>query len=677
MRYMLSSRSGAEVQVGEAGELDEYRAYVKKRLDAIARIGISASEGNFVDAPDSDEVDDEFAQIYTGIKVMVEALQHQVGAFQELNRSLEAKIEARTLELSKSEAGHRAAAERYALAAAGTNEGLWDWSLETGEIYYSLRWSTILGLRPDEVGRDSDEWFSRVHAEDLVGLLGAIYDHIEGTTPFFEFEHRMQHRDGRWVWVHSRGIALQENGRPFRMAGSITDITVRKHAERALLHNAFHDSLTGLPNRALLLDRLHHSLKKAARRQAKSSAVLFIDVDHFKVVNDSLGHAAGDQLLIALGLRLESCIRPGDTLARFGGDEFVILLEDVAEASGTIVVARRILESMKAPFEIEGQPVFASVSIGIVPRSSGYDKPGDILRDADAAAYSAKSLGRAGFRMFEPGLRRNAVSRLSLDRDLRQAVDRSLFCVYYQPIVSLADSSLKGFEALIRWNHPVRGLIPPAEFIPLAEETGLILPMGRFVIEESLRQLSEWNKAFGRSFYMHVNLSARQFEQADLPGTVRNAIEKQNTPGGLVLEITESVLMRNPEGAVRTLQELRAMGASLALDDFGTGYSSLSYLRTFPIDSIKIDRSFVEPLGRDRRNGEIVRSVVALARTLGLEAVAEGIEDPLQAEFLASLGCPMGQGYYYSAPLGADQAGAALDVMRNTGVWTPRYPGSG
>jgi len=644
-------------------ELEKYRSYVKSRLDSIARIGVSASEGDFSDEIELSGHDDEFTQLYTGIKVMVDAMRAQLREFRELNQTLEENVAKRTTQLAQSEARHRAISERYALAAAGTNEGLWDWNIDTGEIYYSLRWSSILGCNPGLIGTDSDEWFSRVHREDLSSLLGAVYEHIEGSAPHFESEHRMLRSDGSYVWVLSRGIALREEGHAYRMAGSMTDISARKKIEEQLIHNAFHDDLTGLPNRALFMDRLRHSIKRSMRRESRPCAVLFIDLDQFKIVNDSLGHLAGDQLLVAFTIRLQRCVRPGDTVARLGGDEFVVLLEDVSELPGALVVADRIIASMKEAFEVSGQEFFVTASIGVVGTSLGYERPEEILRDADAAMYRAKSRGRDQYHVFESSIRSNVISRLSLDRELRQAIDRGAFQVHYQPIVSLETGTIAGFEALVRWEHPGRGVVLPSEFVPLAEETGLILPIGRFVLEESCRQTNLWNKKYDARFQISVNLSPRQFDQTDLPQHVEKTLFATGLPAeDLCLEITEGIIIRSSRTANQTLQDLRAMGVGVSLDDFGTGYSSLSYLNAFPITALKVDRSFVSNVENAGKHHEIVRSIVDLGRKLGLTTIAEGVETMPQARALKGLSCARAQGYLFAKPIPASDIERLLET---------------
>jgi diguanylate cyclase (GGDEF)-like protein len=385
-------------------------------------------------------------------------------------------------------------------------------------------------------------------------------------------------------------------------------------------------------------------------------AVLFLDLDRFKNINDSLGHTHGDLLLVAFAERLERTLRPIDTLARFGGDEFAILLSGMTDATDAVRVAQRIQDELSQPFVLDKNSAFATASIGIALSSSGYDRPDDILRDADIAMYRAKENGKARYELFDHGMHARAVSRLQLESDLRQAIEQKEFCVYYQPIISLQTGRLAGFEALVRWNHPRRGLVAPADFIPVAEETGLIVPIGQWVLNEACAQVRQWqiDSPSHRSLSLSVNLSARQVAQPDLLQRIKDALETSKlNPHCLKLEITESVVMENAEAAAQMFKQLRSLGVQLSIDDFGTGYSSLSYLHRFPLNYLKIDRSFVMRLTTDNDNA-IVRTISTLARNLGMEVIAEGIETEEQFQQLKMLGCEYGQGYLFSRPVGND-----------------------
>lgn len=589
----------------------------------------------------------------TNLKVVQDALR-------KAHNELEKRVEERTLELSQVVEALRESEERYALAAQGANDGLWDWNLKTDEIYYSTRWKTMLGWEKSEILNSSEEWFQRVHPDDIERVKAEIATHLDGLTPHFETEHRMQHKDGSYHWMLNRGVAVRDSeGRAYRMAGSQTDITERKLAEEQLLHDAFHDALTNLSNRALFMDRLSSAVARGKRRDDYFFGVLFLDVDRFKVINDSLGHILGDQLLIAIARRLESCLRPGDTVARLGGDEFSILLEDITDVTDCTRVAERILQELTVAFNLKGHEVFATASIGIAPFSQVYDRAEDILRDADTAMYRAKALGKARHQVFDKTMHARAVALLQLETDLRRAVERQEFRLFYQPIVNLRTLRIQGFEALVRWQHPHRGLLPPSELIPVAEETGLIVPIGRWVLQEACRQMQEWHTEFPTEFPLSisVNLSGKQLSQPDLIQDVYRVLQETHLEAdSLTLEITESVIMENAETAASMLAQLRELDVHLHIDDFGTGYSSLSYLHRFPVNTLKVDRSFVNRIGVDDENTEIVKTILTLAKNLGMDVIAEGVETHEQLKHLRTLGCHYAQGFLFSMPVDSDHA---------------------
>jgi len=558
----------------------------------------------------------------------------------------------------------KVAEERYAVAVRGANDGLWDWNLESDEIYFAPRWKTMLGYADEEIGAAPGEWFRRVQVDDLERLKHDLKAHLDGETPHFECQHRMIHASGKTVWMMSRGLRVcGEDGKPVRLAGSLTDITEHKDAQAQLEHNAFFDSLTGLPNRALFMDRLEHALSRARRRPDYRFAVLFMDLDRFKVVNDSLGHVLGDKLLVELSKCFQVCLRPDDTAARLGGDEFTILLEDIADVSDTTRVVERIQEQLLKPMNLDGHEIFPTVSIGIAISTPKYERPEELLRDADAAMYRAKSLGRSRHELFDEAMHARALGQLQLETDMRRAIDRKEFQAYYQPIVSMATGQIAGFEALVRWHHPERGMVSPGEFIPLAEETGLVVPIDQQVLRQACAQTRRWQLQFpDRKLIISVNLSSKQFAQHDLveqiAGTLR---EVELDPRSVKLEITEGVIMNDPDAAAAMLLQLKALGIQLSIDDFGTGYSSLAYLHRFPLDTLKIDQSFVARMGAQGENSEIVKTIVALARNMNMETVAEGVETREQHAQLRWLRCTYGQGYLWSRPVPAAEAEALLE----------------
>ncbi|HEY9422585.1 MAG TPA: EAL domain-containing protein, partial [Thermoanaerobaculia bacterium] len=576
---------------------------------------------------------------------------------QEIDSGLLGRAIRYAIERKRAEVALRDSEERYALAVSGAKDGLWDWDLKKQRIYFSPRWKAMLGYSEQEIGEDPSEWFSRVHPDDLAAVQLALTTHLAGRSADFESEHRIQHWDGTWRWVLTRGLAVRDaKGEAYRMAGSQSDITARKSAEERLLHDAFHDPLTGLPNRALFMDRLGMAIAHAKRRLSYTYAVLFIDLDRFKNINDSLGHSAGDELLVSVSRRLASCLRPGDTVARLGGDEFTILLDEVTDVEHAVQVAQRLHREMAQPFHIQGHEVYVTLSLGITLGAGGdYDRPEDVLRDADTAMYGAKSSGKSRDAVFDREMHDRAVALLQLETDLRRALERSEFEIHYQPIVSLTTGEIDAFEALLRWRHPWRGLLMPDTFVPVAEETGLIVPMGWWVLRAACQQLADWQILPGvrKPLAVTVNLSGKQFLQADLVQRVEEILQITGLePSCLRLEITESTIMSKAEEAISKLQGLRDLGIKVYIDDFGTGYSSLSYLHRLPVDALKIDRSFVSEMCHREDRSEIVGTIVTLARNLRIDVAAEGIETAEQVSRLRVLDCHYGQGYFFSRPLG-------------------------
>jgi diguanylate cyclase (GGDEF)-like protein/PAS domain S-box-containing protein len=562
----------------------------------------------------------------------------------------------------------RVSEERYKLAALGSKDGLWDLDLRKGSLYVSKRLESMLGLAEGEGPKSLDAWVALAHPDDRESFRSRLDAHLDGRTDHFEAELRLRHAAlADPVWMLLRGMAVRDAaGKAIRVAGSQTDIHLRKQTEDSLLRDALQDPLTGLPNRAVLLDRLGRCQARARRRKGYHYALLYLDTDDFKTVNQSLGAQAGDRLLRELASRLEQCLRPGDTVGRLGGDEFALILDDLGGPRDAELVAQRVLESCQQPILMPGRPVYLTVSLGIA--LSGEDAPGpaEMLRDAETAMVHAKAAGRSGYRHFNPDMLQAAVTRLDLVSGLREALAQGQFRLHYQPIVDLNDGRMHGMEALARWEHPQRGLIMPGEFIPAAEESGLILPLGRLVLKEGIRQLHQWLREGAPSaLTLSINLSPRQLEDPELLPVLETVLKATPLPeGALTLEVTESVFMSNRQAAAQTLARLSALGARIAIDDFGTGYSSLSYLHQFPAQVLKIDRSFIARMDGLPENEAVTSAVITLGRKLGLGLVAEGIETPLQAARLRALGCDLGQGYLFSRP----QPPAALPPL-----WAQRF----
>ncbi|HYG78075.1 MAG TPA: EAL domain-containing protein, partial [Planctomycetota bacterium] len=552
----------------------------------------------------------------------------------------------------------RQSEERYALAAEGANDGLFDWNVKTQEIYYSPRWKAMLGLKAEEISSSVKEWFKRLHPDDFDGVQDELDAHLSGKSGHFQKEYRILHRDGSYRWMLARAVAVRDsNNTVSRLVGSQTDITSRKTAELQVIHDAFHDILTGMPNRALFIDRLGQAMQRSLRNPDHRYAVLFLAIDRFDIVNDSLGHKSGDRLLMDIAHRLTKVVRPGDTVARLGGAEFAILSDDIGSPAYAEEEAARIQQELSHPFSVAGQEVFVSASIGIALDSPTYTHAEEVLRDADTAMRRAKELGNRNL-VFNSGMHTKVVSVLQLGTDLRWAVERQEFVLHYQPIIDLQTGHMVGLEALIRWQKPNTGMVSPAEFIPLAEENGLIVPMTWWVLKEACRQMRDWKnsgKCNGLK-YMNVNLSSKMFMQPNLVARIKSILDEFGIePSTLKLEITESALMEYTDSAAAAFDQLKALNISLVLDDFGTGYSSLSYLHRFPLDVLKIDRSFVSYMGTGTGNTEIVRTIVTLAQNLKMESVAEGVETPLQSERLKGLNCRYAQGYLYSKPISGEK----------------------
>jgi len=533
-------------------------------------------------------------------------------------------------------------------------------------VYANPRFCQIFGYTQEELAREAVPVERLTCEPDWPLVRENIRRRIAGEIQSLHYTFRGRRKDGSTIELEVHGARTELRGKP-AIIGTLLDLTDRKLAEEKLLHDALHDALTGLPNRSLFMDRLGQAMARRERRADYRFAVLFLDVDRFKTINESLGHALGDRLLMLIAQRLLRCVRPGDTVARLGGDEFAILLEDYGDAEEPARCADRIREELRAAHDLAGTEVFATVSVGIAVGERSSARPDDLLRDADTAMYRAKELGRARHAVFHPSMHAHARAQLQLETDLRRALERSELRVAFQPIVSLRTGLVSGCEALVEWQHPQRGRIPPDDFIPAAEETGLILPIGAWVLREACREARAFVSHLPRSapVAVSVNLSGRQLLQAELLEQVRAALRESGLLAHrLRLEVTESVIMEHAGPASLLLAQLKSLGVHLLLDDFGTGYSSLSYLHNFRFDTLKLDRTFVARIDTSAKNAEIVRTIVSLARALGMDVVAEGVETPAQLAQLQALHCDYAQGYYFARPMDAARFVELLDARK-------------
>lgn len=592
-----------------------------------------------------------------------EILRHEVRMHTEKLIAINQQLEEEVADRQLVEEALRESELRYRVVFESARIGMRTADREGRLSRFNHAYQALLGYTEDELRTLTIDQIT--YPEDRAETMRLHGELLAGHRDHYQIEMRYVRKDGALVWVHLTATALRDrNGGVSHSVAMVEDITARKQAELQLTHQAFHDALTGLPNRLLFLDRLQQALKRT-RGIHPQVAILFLDLDNFKVVNDSLGHGLGDQLLIAVAERLRHSLRNDGTVARLGGDEFAILLEEINGPGDATTAAERIIEALGLPFDLNGQQLFINASIGIACSSPANCQVGDLLREADVAMYGAKRQGKARFTVFEPGMGTLALERLELESDLRHALDHDEFILHFQPVFNLesAIESLAGFEALIRWQHPVRGLVSPADFIPVAEETGLIVPIGRWVLAEACRQLQAWQEAFpdGPWLAMGVNLSGRHFTEPDLVTDVEAVLrESALEPQRLILEITESAMVEDEQAAAAILQQLKQLGIQLAVDDFGTGYSSLAALRRFPVNHLKIDRSFVDGLGTDPDDSVIVSGIIGLAHGLGLSVVAEGVESARQWAHLRELGCDYAQGYYFARPLTPDDATALV-----------------
>lgn len=614
----------------------------------------------------------ERASVFSIICIMRDVTERKrtQDSMQKAHDVLELKVVERTRELSRMnsqlmldnaerrvvEQALRRTEERYRLIFENAIEGIFQTTPDGRILNANPAVARILGyLSPEHLMSEvhdiaADIYVQKMERSNFVSMISA-----QGRVTNYEFQARRA--DGVIIWVATNArMVTDKEGRPLYYEGFLEDMTMRKEALDRLEHQAYHDPLTGLPNRLLFQDHLGLALTRSQRRPLYSFAVLYLDLDRFKVINDSLGHAVGDELLCHVARKLSECVRDVDTVARFGGDEFAILLEEIGAPREAVRIARRIQESLAAPVALEGHEVFTSASVGIVLKTNSYTHPQEVLRDADTAMYRAKEAGKSRFKVFNQRMHEEALRLMALETELRKAVERRDFVVHYQPIVDLQEQRICGFEALVRWHHETLGDISPVEFIPLAEDSGLIMEIGNFVLEQAVHDMKKWNacgdNVQNENLFVCVNISGRQFMQPDFAGHIESCINKWNVnPQYLRFEITESILMEHVGVAIDTLSRLRALGLRLCIDDFGTGYSSLSYLQRLPVDTIKIDRSFISQMNKDGDGRSIVRSILSLGFSLGLDVVAEGVETCHQVQLLEDMECRLVQGFLYSAGL--------------------------
>ncbi len=574
--------------------------------------------------------------------------------------TLDRRVEGKTLQLAQVLDDVQTSKDRYALAVRGSKDGLWDWDLDTNTIYFAPRWKELLGRSGDEVGDTPEAWMDLITHHEREIFQMELQQHLESDFDQFDTEVEMMHADGKPRWMLCRAASTRnKKGEVIRLAGSLADITDLKKAQSDLRQMAHHDRLTGLSNRELFVDRLQQTMARARRDADSCFAVLFFDFDRFKVINDSLGHNVGDALLVSIAERFHRELREVDTAARFGGDEFVVILDNVESLSSARQVCDRLLNAFAQPHHLFGHEVVSTASIGLVMGDPSYADASSMIRDADTAMYQAKTGGRAQYRIFDKEMHSDAVQRLNLENDLRNSNMDEEFRLYYQSIVALDTGEIVGFEALVRWEHSEHGLVSPDDFIPIAEETGLIVPLGEWILRTAVQQLKLWQKQFGRedSLFMNINLARRQLLHPSLKSTLESLISEFDLkPGDVKLEITETTVMDERHDMVPAMEDIRNMGFPLAMDDFGTGHSSLSCLHSFPIDVLKIDRSFIINLGESREFTAVVQAIVTLAHHLDLEVVAEGVETKEQLAQLQVLGCLNVQGYLFSRPLPAPDA---------------------
>ncbi len=557
----------------------------------------------------------------------------------------------------------RQSEERYSLAVRGTNDGIWDWDILKDTLYLSPRWKEMLGITDDNKIKSMNDWFALVHPKEVDIFLSEVTQNIMDSASECSYQYRIKHADGHYIWCQYKAIILRDDkGEAYRIVGSQSDITEQKKAEEQLFYDAFHDGLTGLANRALFLDHLEHAVNRANISNSKLVTVFFLDIDRFNIINDSFSHSAGDDLLIQIGKRISNFAKTSDTVARLGGDEFALLMEDLPDFKSVRKIAKNLLKEITHPFNVENSEIFITASMGIAICGENSDSPEDFLRNADIAMYRAKK-HRNRYEIFDDGMHARMVFRLKREREIRQAIDNGEFTLYYQPILELKNNMICGFEALIRWNHPDGKLVLPGEFLPVAEDAGLMPSIGRFILKKVCSHIRRWQElAKGANIpYLNTNVSNNQFLESGFPEYLKKLLSSTKiNPVNLKLEITESAIIENPEAVKDILTEVKAQNVKFQLDDFGTGYSSMSYLIDYPFDGLKIDKSFIAGIADTKRNLEVVKAILSLGNSLGLDVVSEGVETQEQLNILSLLGCKYTQGFFHYRPMPFEDAEALM-----------------
>jgi len=564
---------------------------------------------------------------------------------------MEDELKEKFNELKENQQSIKEIQERYKLAIEGANDGIWDWDILNNQFYFE-RTKQILGYKENELENNYQSFLALVHAEDVKRLKKHLKDHYSKKTPYYTCEYRMKTKTGNYKWILSRGKTIwnEENSKPIRMAGSHKDITDRKRSEEKIYKLAYYDSLTNLPNRSFFMESFKQSLLEA-KGYGKQVGILFLDIDNFKRINDTLGHLVGDEVLVRISRVLSNALSNNETIYRLGGDEFMILQTEANEVS-VVNTAEKLIKAIKAPLKLQGYEFYLTSSLGIALYPQHGEEEATLFKNADTAMYKAKENGKNCYQLFTSSINDIIMKKIEIERELRYAIERNELILHYQPIIDLKSENIVGAEALLRWQHPVKGLIPPMEFIPIAEETGLIKDIGSWVIREACRQNGFWQKQCLPSIRVAINISAYQFQQENLLDNIKNALREANlAPSQLSIEITETVAMQDINFTTEIVKLMVEYGLSIALDDFGTGYSSLNYLKTLPINVVKIDKTFIKDLDAKRNEKKIAQAIITLAHGLNCKVIAEGVEKKEELDFLMHQNCDYAQGYLFYKPL--------------------------